>query len=101
MEESLARRCNRSCWRNFGSTATRKWSLPEPLAILNSLLIESSGAAACRLTCTDYLGYKNQRAGCVGGVFLVVDSGIQAFCEDGKFKLFMPVIGPGYLWRGL
>jgi hypothetical protein len=40
---------------------------------------------------------KHQRAGCVGKVFLVVGSGIQAFRRDVKFKLFMPVIRPGYL----
>jgi len=40
---------------------------------------------------------KNQRAGCVGVVFLVVKLGIQAFAQDVKFKLFMPRIRSRYL----
>jgi len=40
---------------------------------------------------------KNQRAGCVGVVFLVVKLGIQAFSQDVKFKVFMPSIRSRYL----
>jgi hypothetical protein len=39
---------------------------------------------------------KNQRAGCVGVVFLVVNLEIQAFAQDVKFKLFMPIIRSRY-----
>jgi hypothetical protein len=42
---------------------------------------------------------KNQRAGCVGVVFLVVNLEIQAFAQDVKFKLFMPIIHSRYLPR--
>jgi hypothetical protein len=40
---------------------------------------------------------KDQRAGCVGRVFLVVDLEIQGFGGDGKFKLLMPCIRSRYL----
>ena len=46
---------------------------------------------------TTFTESKNQRAGCVGVVFLVVKLGIQAFWQDVKFKLFMPRIRSRYL----
>jgi hypothetical protein len=54
-------------------------------------------APDCVITFTTFPESKNQRAGCVGVVFLVVRLGIQAFAQDVKFKLFMPRIRSRYL----
>jgi hypothetical protein len=54
-------------------------------------------APDCVITFTAFTESKNQRAGCVGVVFLVVRLGIQAFAQDVKFKLFMPRIRSRYL----
>jgi hypothetical protein len=50
---------------------------------------------------TRFTESKNQRAGCVGIVFLVVKLEIQAFGQDVKFKLFMPYIRSRYLQQWL
>ena len=96
MAESLDHRCNTSLPLDFGSFAMTTSSFPELVATLPILPIESSGAVDKRPTCANSLCQKHQRAGSVGLVLLVVDLEIQAFRKDGKFKLFMPVMGCGY-----
>jgi len=54
-------------------------------------------APDCVVIFSTFTESKNQRAGCVGVVFLVVNLEIHGFLQDVKFKLFMPRIRSRYL----